>query len=295
MNLIHLDGGQIESFDALEAFDASTGTRTGEINGVPWIERDSHLFTAGKHKGRTYTDGDIAAIAKNFIEPKDDIDWTVPVQVDHSESSQNTTGSVRKVWAKGSQLWGSLRFIGHSAVQNVKSGIWRKLSSGIQPEKQLLHHVAVTPFPHIGEAQIYKEEAHEVPTDIETYSQQLADMKAAMEASQANFQAKIDAQSELIETQAKFIKAQQEQNRLERVMSIVDKFCAKGLIVPAQAKAETEFLLTCNDEQIAAYCKIKEASEPIVQFSQLSTFAKASDPKKDSDAAQLERMKKREV
>lgn len=131
-----------------------------EVEGAegPAIEKEARLFYTGRHKGREYTGADLASIADAFTAPAGADDWTVPVQLDHSDSARDTQGHVRRVWVDGDSLMGVLRFVGAEAVERVKDGRWKRLSVGLRIKPSLsLREVSLTPFPHLPMASTFTE------------------------------------------------------------------------------------------------------------------------------------------
>lgn len=100
---------------------------TMSTTGDPWLEQPALLFYTGRHKGKDWTETDLQKMEEQFNPPVGELDWTVPGQLDHSESARDTTGHLRKVWRSGNgkQLWGTIRHVGAEAVRNAKNGLWR--------------------------------------------------------------------------------------------------------------------------------------------------------------------------
>jgi len=128
--------------------------------GIPYIDKRATLFVKGNQKGYDYTEQDLQDIVDAFVPPTTDdpLDWTIPIQTDHSDSAWATVGHHRKLWHDGEKLHGILRFVGAEAVGRVMSGLWKKLSVGLflKPKVQL-RETTVTPFPYVTEAMVYKQ------------------------------------------------------------------------------------------------------------------------------------------
>ena len=128
------------------------GNRTEGVtaDGIPWIETDATLFYEGQHREGEdpWTAADLDRMDEQFEEPTGDLDWSVPIQLDHSDSARDTKGHLRKTWrskvtVNGEEregLKGRLRYVGEEAVYNVKAGLWRKLSLAIYTDDKVAHN-----------------------------------------------------------------------------------------------------------------------------------------------------------
>lgn len=285
----------IQIFDAIGEVSDNGNEQSIAQDQVPFIERPSLIFKAGERykNHKPWTTADLQEVVANFQEPTEG-DWSVPVQVDHSTSANNTTGFVRNVWLRGDQLWGTLRFIGAKAIESVRGGTWKKLSAGLDPSAKRLHHVAVTPFPHVAGAQVFSKEGAPNSMDIAELQKQLEQLKAQQAADLQLFNAELAKRDEQANLQAQIIEQMQENNKIARVAGLVEKFSQAGLIAPAQAEAESKFMLSLGVEQLQQYEAVKMASKPVVEFGQRSIpdgTNPAQDDGKAKEDAQFERMK----
>ena len=217
-------GEEVITFKAVGATveDPSRWTEgTMSTTGDPWIEMPALLFYTGRHKGQDWTEDRLQRLANNFSEPKGEMDWTVPGQLDHSESARDTTGHLRKVWKSGKNLWGIVRHIGKEAVQNAKNGIWKKLSLGIYSSRDTIREYSITPFPHLTHATTFSEttepESEEPMADTPTKQSPPAPTPPAPPASPepvtnfAEFQAQMEARfaAKTAELEARLAKSEQ--------------------------------------------------------------------------------------
>lgn len=273
---------------------------------VPFLDVQARLFTAGTHRGRTYTTDDLDEMVASFKPPATELsDWDVPIQLDHSASARDTQGHIRAVWRDGQDLMGTLRFVGQQAIQPVRERRYRKLSVGIQLTRpRRLKEVSVTPFPYVTQAAIFKQEE---PMNEETKpAEELKKKKAAEETegekkeemSQAkpatpptpppappapvvekeqmsDTFAKVKAEHEqrMAAIEAKFAEREAklvEQERLQRfkeLTHLTETFCEEGKSVPPMAPKELAFVQTLSDEQLAAYKELKALQPAVVDFS----------------------------
>ncbi len=126
---------------------------------IPYVDVSGRLFHTGKHRGIDYTEQRLDEMVNNFAEPAGELDWDVPVQLDHSDSAKDTVGHVRKLWRKAGDLMGTFRFVGQEAVKNVKQRLWKKLSAGIRLGPTFsVKEASVTPFPFLKSAKLFKEQ-----------------------------------------------------------------------------------------------------------------------------------------
>ncbi len=148
--------------DFLSEYAAGPLERTGETEGIPYVERPAMLFEAGTHKGQPWTPTRLKAIVDHFNasqKPTNDRNWGVPLQLGHPEkgkpmSPRDTVGSLREAWLDGNKIFGWVRAVGQAAIDNVRGGLWNRLSVGITSNNEL-DHVAIVPQPHIAAAGIF--------------------------------------------------------------------------------------------------------------------------------------------
>lgn len=277
----------------LETFRAET-TKTGTINGVPYVDRRGKLFEVGVHRGKPYTEADLDRVVQQFNPPKAEDKWTVPIYEDHEDKQRRMVGSVRSVERVGRELHGTLRFNKQENVDNVMCGLFSKLSPAIWYKLMKLKEVSVTPEPHFLDTELFHQQETEeanmgegtqttqqaagtpaAPDQVTLSKEDLASF-AANAVKQAN-----DAWEErFTKQQSDFdaFKAQAEADRkeLETLRSArldasaatqVELFRAQGKTVsPAMVEAETAFVKSLNPEQLEAYKKVKEAQPALVDL-----------------------------
>lgn len=278
----------------LETFRAET-TKTGTINGVPYVDKRGKLFEAGVHRGKVYTEADLDRVVQQFTKPKAEDKWTVPVYEDHEDKQRRMVGSVRSVERIGRELHGTLRFNKQENVDNVMCGLFSKLSPAIWYKLMKLKEVSVTPEPHFDDTELFHQQQTEeanmgegtqttqqaagtpaAPTQQVTLSKDDLASFAANAVKQAN-----DAWEErFTKQQSDFdaFKAQAEKDRKEletlraarvdaSASTQVELFRAQGKTTgKPMIEAETAFVKTLNPEQLEAYKKVKEAQPAIVDL-----------------------------
>lgn len=154
----------------LEANFAEGVFAEGDLQ-IPYVDVSGRLFHTGKHRGIDYTEKRLDEMVGNFAEPAGELDWDVPVQLDHSDSAKDTVGHVRKLWRTDGDLMGTFRFVGAESVKAVKQRLWKKLSAGIRLGPTFsVKEASVTPFPFLKNAKLFKEQAekHKEVSEMET-------------------------------------------------------------------------------------------------------------------------------
>lgn len=262
--------------------------------GIPYIDKpNAMLFKTGYHKGRLYTESDLDKMVSQFAAPQGDFDWSVPVQVDHSDSARDTAGHVRSVFREGTRLKGTLRIVGAGAVDCVKAGTYKKLSPGIRSNMSL-HHIAITPHPYITDAQLYNEEEKPVadkPTDIpkaEPAATPATQNFKSVEQLEAEFSEKTKAYEAKQAAMEARLKAQEDVIRFGELTSKVDTFSASGKTVAVMRDAELALLKTFSDDQLKLYEELKAKQPKIADFSVLG-FQESAKPGDDTSLAEDEK------
>lgn len=266
--------------------------------GVPYIDKDAVLFQAGTYQGRRFDRADLDKMARSFSAPTGETDWTVPVQIDHSDSARDTVGHVREVRREDDRLVGKLRFVGADAIEKVKGGLWKRLSQGIRADLSL-HHVAVTPHPRVLSAKLFQEkvfqekesEDQNMPTEPATKPDAKPEAKPetqapekppeapttattaaaatfkSVEQLEAQFAEKTSKLEAMLAAQQKTLDKQAEVIRFADLASKIDTFSEAGKTAPCMRDAELALLKTFSDEQLALYVALKDKQPSIIDFS----------------------------
>lgn len=248
-----------------------TMSKTGD----PWLEQPALLFYTGTHKGKPWTKGDLKKMDEQFTPPRGELDWSVPGQLDHSESARDTTGHLRKTWLEkgGDELWGTVRHVGAEAVQKAKNGLWRKLSLGVYGASRRIREYSITPFPHLTGATTFSEtqtESEDITTmadDAKTPAApkdeptNFAEMKAQIEATFSERTSKLEARLE---------KSEKRNEELEGVVRFtqraaeIDKFSDEGKTLPAMRETELKLVSTFSEDQMKLFREYKRATPALV-------------------------------
>lgn len=276
----------------------SEGTLT---NGIPFIDKpNAMLFKTGRHKGKPYTEADLDKMVSQFSAPQGETDWSVPVQVDHSESARDTVGHIRSVHRDGNLLKGTLRVVGTDAVDRVKGGTYKKLSLGIRGNMSL-HHVAITPHPYITDAQLYHEEEPPVadkPTETPKAEPAAPPTPAPAAPVTQTFKSAEQLQAEFTEQTRKYeareaaqearMKALEDTIRFGELTAKVDTFSANRKTVAAMRTEELELLKTFSEEQLELYEKLKAKQPALVSYDVIG-FQESAKPGDDTSVAEDEK------
>lgn len=275
-------------------------TRTGEIGGQPYIDKYARLFKAGTHRGKPYTEADLDTMVSKFRRPATEVDWTTPIYKDHKAKLDNLIGNVRSVERRGRELFGWLRFIGSKAVDKVRSGLWRKLSSGIYYAGKELDEVSVLPDPHFDDTQLFhqshEEDESAMPTtkkeedkdqdgggksketpvtppapvppadDKENFSAQLRQVNDNWEARFSQSEAERKADRARLEAQDKELETYRKERMRATASGRVELFRSQGKTTKFMSALETDFVESLDDAQFEKYAKLKEAQPCFADF-----------------------------
>ncbi len=277
----------ISIYRASGTIDPGNRTEGVTADGIPWIEVDATLFYAGRHRPKDplWTTEDLDAMDAQFQPPTGDLDWSVPIQLDHSDSARDTQGHLRLTWREkvtidGEEregLKGRLRYVGRDAVEKVKAGLYRKLSLAIYLDSKAIREVTVTPFPQLAGATNHTESeedpmakpaTQEAPAAAE--QQKEPDTKTfaegSLEAIRAEFAERTRKQQEQIDAQQKLIQEQGKVIRFTELARIVDKYSEENKTLPSMRDAELALVETLSEEQLALYHEYKKATPDLVNF-----------------------------
>lgn len=256
-------------------------------DGIPWIEVDATLFYTGRHRPKDplWTAKDLDAMNAQFQPPTGDLDWSVPIQLDHSDSARDTQGHLRLTWREkltvdGEEregLKGRLRYVGQDAVEKVKAGLYRKLSLSIYLDSKAIREVTVTPFPQLAgatnhteseEETVNKTAAKEAPAAAEQQKEPDAKTFAegSLEAFRAEFAERTRKQQEQIDAQQRLIQEQGKIIRFAELTRIVDKYSSENKTLPSMRDAELALVESLNEEQLDLYHEYKKATPDLVHF-----------------------------
>jgi len=102
--------------------------------GVPRLLKEAEVLRPGTYvdmsgKRVTFTEADLQAYAASF-----NAQDPPPIQLDHSKSARDTQGYVRRLAVVDGRLMALAEFLGSYAVDNVRAGLWKKLSGGLYLE-----------------------------------------------------------------------------------------------------------------------------------------------------------------
>lgn len=256
---------------------------TMSTSGDPWLEMPAKLFYTGTHRGKPWTTRDLDLMVEQFTEPKGELDWDVPGQLDHSESARDTTGHLRKVWRNGQDLWGVVRHVGKEAVQKAKNGLWRKLSLGVFARSKKIREYTITPFPQLTGAALFSQtQIHEseqsmpetaegttktqdtpkapatpAPEPVENF----AELKAQL---MAQFAAKTEALEARLTESEKKNEGLEQIVRFTAIAAEVDTFSEAGKTLPAMRETELALAQSLSEEQMELFRAYKAATPKLV-------------------------------
>ena len=136
----------IKKFEDVETEEMPDGGL--KIKGIP-------VFETGNHKGKEYTETDIDKIVSQFS-PADDI----PLQKDHSESSDSTLGYIVNLFRKAKTMFADMVLLDANAITRWKSKLMKKFSISILKDLKL-REISAVAFPQVKTARVMSE--HEMP------------------------------------------------------------------------------------------------------------------------------------
>jgi len=204
--------------------------------------KDALLFETGKHRGKEFTIEDLQILAQSF-----NPDNPVPVQLDHSSSTKDTVGFVKKVWIQGKQLLGQLEIVDEKMQQRIDKGLSKKLSIGFYVDGKTrkpssLREVSIVAFPQVKTATIFKEEDGGEPEMNEQEKMELREEIAS--AVRAEYQEKLEEYAKM-EVQLAEMKERELQAKAEQFVS---QYSEK--VLPAQAEILTKLVVGLSEEQV---------------------------------------------
>lgn len=266
-------------FSAIEAtISLDERTEGTTPDGTPWIEVPVRGFYVGNHRGQEYGERELDSMVENFETPTSDEAWSVPVQLDHSKSSRDTIGNARRVWRDGSDLKSRFRIYGAKEVQNVKTGVWRRVSISVYKLTDddgaityKIREFSITPFPELEGATIYEKETdmdkkatvspstEQFSSDHPVLVQMRSEWEAQRKLEREDFERKLQERDKRIEQSEKVIKFQKLTKRIET-------YGKSGKSIPVMDKAELALLESFSDEQLELYDALKEVSPKYVDF-----------------------------
>lgn len=218
--------------------------------------KDALLFETGKHRGKEFTLEDLQILAQSF-----DSGNPVPVQLDHSSSTKDTVGFVKKVWIEGEKLLGQLQIVDEKMQQRIEKGLSKKLSIGFYVDGKTrkpssLREVSIVAFPQVKSATIFKEEENGGEPDmdekrIEELREQLA------ESLRAEYEEKLEKYAEM--------ERQLEELREKEVQAQAEQFVAQysEKVLPAQAEVLTKLVVGLSEEQLELLTQFLEIEEKV--------------------------------
>lgn len=273
----------------------------GEINGSPYVEKKARIFYKGVHRGKPYGDKEINAMVSLFQEPASDVDWSVPIQANHTDSSWDTLGNVRGVCREGDEVHGILRFIGEDNVTRAKDGRFKKVSVRIGLPSCRLKEVSVTPFPELEKAATFKEgDDKKTMSDEKVNAEKeaaMAELKAKAEAQEAKFaqvqaeyEAKLTAQTEAAKALEVKLSEVEKTLKMAEVKNQMEALFTEGKVTSATIEKETALYMSFSDEQKALYHEVKKLSPAYVTFGKVASVradkpgaATPADARKEAD------------
>lgn len=288
-------------------------------DGDPTLDTNAVVFYVGKHRGQMYTREDLQAVVDRFVTPTDEEDYgDAPIQLDHSMSTLDTVGSVRRLWMDGDELKARLRFEGANEVKAVRRRRWKRLSSGFWVDKDpktkkeayTLAEVSVTPFPELKRASTYthqEEEEKPMPEPVEKAPapapeppkklEQFTDDHPALTRMRQDFLADQKAREEKFAAELKqrdekhaadLAAERKEREKISKVLRFaeltrkIETFQSTGKSVPAATAQELALLETFSDEQLELYGAYKEACPAYVAFGVEAEQEAKAPPKTDN-------------
>lgn len=267
---------------------------------VPRELREAEVLRPGTYTDMsgqrvTFTVDDLHEYARNY-DPAD----PPPIQLDHSKSARDTQGYVRALRVAGDRLLALTEFLGTYAVEQVRAGLWRKLSGGMYLNPKRMKELTVTPFPAVGTARLLREENKKTPAEPGDGGAEMDETKNPTEEAVENpaekpaeesvenaeapkgsslaalAESNPEAAAILQEHEQKIARLEAENQRQAQVIQLredtaqVETWLSEGKSVPAMSKLELEFLSGLNATQRQAYAALKQASPAYVHLGRKS-------------------------
>jgi hypothetical protein len=276
-------------------------------------------FKAGTWRGVKYTPAHLQEMADNFKRLKEDGLLEPPMKVDHSESAKDVVGWVQNLYVDGDSLMADVLFTEQEAIEKVRRGTWRKVSSEIYSRYKeeangkdygmVFRALSIVSIPHLknikgiilnGEA--LEEEADEMK--LEDFQNMLDEKLKSIEKDKVDFaEVSKSLMSEFKEFYAEVVQKYREEAELAKadakkmaeavkasaIKDEVTAYSESGKIVPAQADTLSKLLGTFSDEQAELFKKFMENSEAVELDTEHGEFA---EDKSDKDLSPEEMAKK---
>ena len=244
-----LFGGERMDIENLDIAEFMSSEPKGEDDGL--FLKDALLFETGKHRGKEFTTQDLQILAQSF-----NPDNPIPVQLDHSSSTKDTVGFVRKVWIEGQKLFGQLEIVDDTIQNRIKKGLSKKLSIGFYTDKgkpSSLREVSIVAFPQVKTATILREELEDGGEQDMENEKKLVELQEAVE--------KYQQQLEQYEELEKELTAMREAKAKAEAEKVVSEFSEK--MVPAQVDIAEKLVVSFTEEQLELFKQFMEIEEKV--------------------------------
>lgn len=251
--------------------------QTGLIKGV-------EAFKAGTWRGFTYTVDHLHQMAENFKKLKEEGLLEPPMKVDHSESARDVVGWIQDLYVEGDSLMADVLFTEEEAIQKVKRGTWKKVSSEIYHNYKeesngkeygmVFRALSIVSIPHLKNIRGIVLNAEEVEEMNLEELKKLLDQKFAeiakdkvdfaehanklMEEFKKFYEGEVQKYKEEAKKAKEDAKKFAEMLKAKEIEQEVKAYSEAGKIVPAQEEILSKLLATFNEEQSKLFKEFME-------------------------------------
>lgn len=264
---------------------------TGLVRGV-------EAFKAGTWRGKTYTIEHLKQMAENFHKLKEEGLLEPPMKVDHSESARDLVGWITNLYVEGDSLMADVHFTEQEAIEKVKRGTWKKVSSEIYTNYReesngkdygmVFRALSIVSIPHLKNIkgivlnaeeedgmtlEDIKKLLDEKFAGIEQGKQDFSELtENIMEKFKAFYEGEVQKYKEEAEKAKEDAKKMAEAVKASQIEKEVRAYAEAGKVVPAQEETLKKLLATFSEEQAELFKKFMEDHEAVDVGKQHSNF-----------------------
>ena len=251
------------------------------VKGVP-------VFKVGKYGGKDYDSKFIDEKLIKQFDPDEDI----PFQSDHSDSSKDTLGYIRKIVRDGDMAFADMEIRDDNAIARWKKGLMKKFSIGFYNTTGKLREISAVAFPRVKEAVVHSEESEEKvgekemaeKKESEELLKEAAEMQEKLEKEKVDLNTKLSEKDVAITAKDAEIKKLMDGIRSTRIDGIITALKVEGKILPAIEEKTKVFMLTLDDAGLDKLVEVLKEVKASVKLGEEGTQSSEKTEEKKSFA-----------
>lgn len=283
------------------------------------LVRGVEAFKAGTWRGKKYTTQHLQEMADNFKKLRDEGLLEPPLKVDHSESAKDLIGWVKDLYVEGDSLMADVLFTEEEAIQKVRRGTWKKVSSEIYHHYKeesngkdygmVFRALSIVSIPHLKNirgivlnAEMLEEDSNmklddfkklldekfnEISKDkadfTELSSKLMDEVKSFMEGEVKKYQEQAEKMADEAQKAKEYAEKLEKQIKEKEIDEQVKAFSEAGKIVPAQEEALKKLLGALDQEQTKLFNEFMENAHTL----EMAEFAEYQEDDKNLSAEEL--------